>query len=254
MRCGCRDCRRERASRRPARATACPLHSVPRAESGRGATPPAGGRAPGAAARPTPGDVGRTATPFSSSTLWIPVSPRRCASVCASRMAWSRISEEGSGTALATSSTARSSSRPVGSPAAARTILPPGGSGVSRETRATASAALFTHAACTSRESRYTGFAWTASRACRSGASVQPFASQPCPTTQPCEGAPAATAATASALVRAPASRTRRRARAHMAKWVWPSTKPGVMSVSGQSKRGRCPGARRSISTALPTP
>ena len=94
-----------------------------------------------------------------------------------------------------------------------------------------------------------------APRPARAGraARLQPFASHPCPMTQPCDGVPAATRATASSLVRAPASRTCRRASAHMAKWVCPSTKPGVTRASRCSKRGRCLGAWRSISTAGPT-
>jgi hypothetical protein len=77
---------------------------------------------------------------------WTPVRPHAAACTTARVQACSFSNGGGFGTSRSTSDIACSFSAPVGSPAASFTIVPPGGSGVSRVIPARRSAAVFAHA------------------------------------------------------------------------------------------------------------
>ena len=85
------------------------------------------------------------------------VTPKRAASRNPARAAFIRSSVVGGGIAAKTGSIASSFSRPVGSPFASRTIVPPGGSGVSRVMPASFSATAFASAMCPSSRDTSTG-------------------------------------------------------------------------------------------------
>ena len=181
----------------------------------------------------------KTRSATGPSKSWIPVRPRawRLGST-ADTAAPSPTSA--TGTSAPHSAAACSCSSPVGSPAASRTMRPPAGSGVSRVMPQIASAAPFTHSAWKSRLWSSTGrVPLTRSRLERSGAWVQPLASQPRPTS----GAPPGSRATNSATRAITSSRLAQSAsgtcpavRAHDTRCTWASTRPGETVAPAASR------------------
>ena len=192
-----------------------------------------------------------------------PVSPAARHSAMAARTASSKRASDGSGSARWTSRWAVSMRRPVGSPAASFTTMPPVGSGVARVIPASWSAAELTHVAWPSIRTSATGLRGAARSIAvfvgklRLG---QRFWSQPRPLIHsPGRAAPAASAtirAISSSDVTPPVSSVSR-PRARYMRWPCASTNPGRTARPPRSIVGSPAGAltslRRPANTTRPS-